>query len=107
MATKPPCFDEMLNEDGTPRAAYAAYHNWYAGQDVTHLKQKARDAEEFFRRTGITFAVYGDDDAEERLIPFDIIPRIVTARQWAKVSRGIEQRVRAINALSVPGSAFA
>jgi uncharacterized circularly permuted ATP-grasp superfamily protein len=98
MATKPPCFDEMRHEDGTPRAAYAAYHKWFAEQDSTHLKQKARDAEEFFRRTGITFAVYGDEDAEERLIPFDIIPRIVTARQWAKVSRGIEQRVRAINA---------
>ena len=98
MATKPPCFDEMLNEDGTPRAAYAAYHKWFEEQDVTHLKQKARDAEEFFRRTGITFAVYGDDEAEERLIPFDIIPRIVTAREWTKLSRGIEQRVRAINA---------
>lgn len=88
----------MLNEDGTPRAAYAAYHKWFTEQDSTHLKQKARDAEEFFRRTGITFAVYGDDEAEERLIPFDIIPRIVTARQWTKLSRGIEQRVRAINA---------
>ena len=88
----------MLNEDGTPRAAYAAYHKWFTEQDSTHLKQKARDAEEFFRRTGITFAVYGDDEAEERLIPFDIIPRIVTARQWTKISRGIEQRVRAINA---------
>ncbi|MVZ98311.1 circularly permuted type 2 ATP-grasp protein [Sphingorhabdus sp. IMCC26285] len=88
----------MLNEDGTPRAAYAAYHKWFAEQDSTHLKQKARDAEEFFRRTGITFAVYGDDEAEERLIPFDIIPRIVAARQWTKLSRGIEQRVRAINA---------
>ncbi|MFN0046886.1 MAG: circularly permuted type 2 ATP-grasp protein [Sphingorhabdus sp.] len=98
MATNPPCFDEMLNEDGTPRAAYAAYHKWFTEQDSTHLKQKARDAEEFFRRTGITFAVYGDDEAEERLIPFDIIPRIVTARQWTKLSRGIEQRVRAINA---------
>ncbi|TSB01907.1 circularly permuted type 2 ATP-grasp protein [Sphingorhabdus contaminans] len=98
MATRPPCFDEMLNEDGTPRAAYAAYHKWFSEQDSTHLKQKARDAEEFFRRTGITFAVYGDDEAEERLIPFDIIPRIVTARQWTKLSRGIEQRVRAINA---------
>ncbi len=98
MATKPPCFDEMLNEDGTPRAAYAAYHKWFNEQDSTHLKQKARDAEEFFRRTGITFAVYGDDEAEERLIPFDIIPRIVTARQWTKLTRGIEQRVRAINA---------
>ena len=98
MASKPPCFDEMLNEDGTPRAAYAAYHKWFSEQDCTHLKQKARDAEEFFRRTGITFAVYGDDEAEERLIPFDIIPRIVSAREWTKLSRGIEQRVRAINA---------
>ena len=98
MATKPPCFDEMLKEDGTPRAAYTAYHQWFTEQDSTHLKQKARDAEEFFRRTGITFAVYGDDEAEERLIPFDIIPRIVNARQWTKLSRGIEQRVRAINA---------
>ncbi|WP_409645134.1 circularly permuted type 2 ATP-grasp protein [Sphingorhabdus sp.] len=88
----------MLNEDGTPRAAYTAYHKWFSEQDSTHLKQKARDAEEFFRRTGITFAVYGDDEAEERLIPFDIIPRIVSAREWAKLSRGIEQRVRAINA---------
>ena len=76
MASKPPCFDEMLNEDGTPRAAYAAYFKWFSEQDGTHLKQKARDAEEFFRRTGITFAVYGEDEAEERLIPFDIIPRI-------------------------------
>ena len=98
MASKPPCFDEMLNEDGSPRAAYAAYHKWFAEQDSTHLKQKARDAEEFFRRTGITFAVYGEDEAEERLIPFDIIPRIVTSREWTKLSRGIEQRVRAINA---------
>ncbi len=98
MASKPPCFDEMLNEDGTPRAAYAAYFKWFSEQDGTHLKQKARDAEEFFRRTGITFAVYGEDEAEERLIPFDIIPRIVSAREWTKLSRGIEQRVRAINA---------
>jgi uncharacterized circularly permuted ATP-grasp superfamily protein len=98
MASKPPCFDEMLHDDGTPRAAYAAYFKWFASQDSTHLKQKARDAEEFFRRTGITFAVYGDDEAEERLIPFDIIPRIVTSREWTKLSRGIEQRVRAINA---------
>jgi len=98
MASKPPCFDEMLHEDGTPRAAYAAYFKWFVSQDSKHLKQKARDAEEFFRRTGITFAVYGDDEAEERLIPFDIIPRIVTSREWTKLSRGIEQRVRAINA---------
>lgn len=62
-----PPFDEMLWPDGTPRAAYSAYHQWFAEQDQGHLKRKAREAEEFFRRTGITFAVYGDEEAEERL----------------------------------------
>ena len=60
MATRPPCFDEMLDEHGKPHAAYAGYFDWFVSQDFTHLKQKARDAEQFFRRTGITFAVYGD-----------------------------------------------
>jgi uncharacterized circularly permuted ATP-grasp superfamily protein len=98
MQTKPPCFDEMLSADGSALAAYEAYHQWFLAQDSKDLISKSREAEQFFRRTGITFAVYGDDDAEERLIPFDIIPRIVSAREWAKLSRGIEQRVRAINA---------
>ena len=52
----------------------------------------------FFRLTGITFNVYGRAEAEERLIPFDIIPRIISGNEWRKLSRGIEQRVRAINA---------
>ena len=52
----------------------------------------------FFRRTGITFNVYGEDDAEERLIPFDMVPRIITGGEWRRLSRGIEQRVRALNA---------
>src|SRR5690606_20777792 len=55
-------------------------------------------SEAFFRRTGITFNVYGREEAAERLIPFDIIPRIISAREWARLERGIEQRVRAINA---------
>ncbi len=98
MSTKPPCFDEMLFADGRPRAAYDAYHRWFQDQDVRQLRGKTREAEQFFRRTGITFAVYGEDEAEERLIPFDIVPRIISAREWSKLSRGIEQRVRAINA---------
>ena len=55
-------------------------------------------AEAFFRRTGITFNVYGQSAAQERLIPFDLIPRIIANREWTKLSKGIEQRVRAINA---------
>ena len=62
------------------------------------MRAKQREAEEVFRVTGITFNVYGESEAEERLIPFDIIPRVLSAQEWQKLSRGIEQRVRAINA---------
>lgn len=91
-------YDEMLDADGTVQPAYSSYRDWYDKQDLEWLKRKAVDAERFFRRTGITFNVYGDDAGEERLIPFDLIPRIISAQEWRKLSRGIEQRVRAINA---------
>ena len=93
-----PHFDEMLLPDGSVRAPYSEFCEWYGAQDASRLRTKARDAENFFRRTGITFAVYGDEEASERLIPFDIVPRIISGREWARLSRGIEQRVRAINA---------
>ena len=80
------------------RAPYRKYQSWFTGQDVNRLTQKAQEAEVFFRRTGITFNVYGQEDAEERLIPFDLVPRILSGAEWTKLSRGIEQRVRAINA---------
>ena len=62
------------------------------------MRSKNFEAETSFRRTGITFNVYGEDDAEERLIPFDMVPRILTAGEWRRLSKGIEQRVRALNA---------
>ncbi len=91
-------FDEMLNPAGGVRAAYADYREWFDGQDPALLRRKDGEAENFFRRTGITFNVYGDNAGEERLIPFDMVPRIVTPHEWRKLSRGIEQRVRALNA---------
>ena len=90
-------FDEML-EDGLPRESYARYFEWYQNQDIQFLKRKMIEAEAVFRRTGITFNVYGEKDADERLIPFDIIPRIIAAREWGRLTLGIEQRVKAINA---------
>jgi uncharacterized circularly permuted ATP-grasp superfamily protein len=93
-----PKFDEMLRADGAIRDAYAGYRSWYDEQDQDWLKRQDAAAERFFRRIGITFNVYGDDAAEERLIPFDMIPRIITAKEWRKLTRGIEQRVRALNA---------
>ena len=96
--TNAPNFDEMLNEDGTVRPAYAEFRNWYDAQDKAWLRRQDGEAERFFRRIGITFNVYGEADAEERLIPFDMIPRIITAKEWRKLTKGIEQRVRALNA---------
>lgn len=97
MISKPTHFSEMQSEDGV-RQPYAAYMGWFSDQDTTRLAKKAAQAEAFFRRTGITFNVYGDNDGEERLIPFDLVPRIISHREWTRISRGIEQRVRAINA---------
>ncbi|MCT4684161.1 MAG: circularly permuted type 2 ATP-grasp protein [Roseicyclus sp.] len=91
-------FDEMLTPEGTPRGPYASYGKWFDGEDLRELRKKSAEAENFFRRTGITFNVYGQAEADERLIPFDIVPRVISAREWARLTKGIEQRVRAINA---------
>ena len=98
MSQSPSSYDEMFEADGTVRPAYAGYREWLHGQDAASLRRKGLEAESFFRRTGITFNVYGDTAGEERLIPFDMIPRIITAREWRKLTKGIEQRVRALNA---------
>ncbi len=92
------CFDEMWGRDGVCRSAYRGFHDWFNGEDPKRLRAKQREAEEIFRLTGITFNVYGRDAAEERLIPFDIVPRIMSGSEWHRLARGIEQRVRAINA---------
>ncbi len=91
-------FDEMLVNNEGVRQPYRSYEKWFAGQDRAQLSEKATDAERAFRRTGITFNVYGDEEATERLIPFDIIPRIISGSEWRRLEQGIEQRVLAINA---------
>ena len=97
MMQKQNYFSEMQGTNGA-RTPYAEYDSWFAGQNNARLSKKSQDAEAFFRRTGITFNVYGQTDAEERLIPFDLVPRIISSREWSKLSKGIEQRVYAINA---------
>ncbi|WP_336987030.1 circularly permuted type 2 ATP-grasp protein [Altererythrobacter aquiaggeris] len=95
-------FDEMFGSanpaGGDVREPYAGYCEWLHKQAPKYLERKQRDADHEFRRTGITFNVYGEDDAEERLIPFDQVPRIISGQEWRRVSKGIEQRVRALNA---------
>ncbi len=91
-------FDEMLGNDNVVREPYRDYEAWFRSQDAARLAKKSREAEAFFRRTGITFNVYGQAEAQERLIPFDLVPRIISGHEWRRISRGNEQRVRAINA---------
>jgi uncharacterized circularly permuted ATP-grasp superfamily protein len=91
-------FDEMRPESAGLRRPYAAYNDWLDAQDAARLTEKTRDAERVFRKTGITFAVYGQEEAAERLIPFDIVPRIISGSEWRRLTQGIEQRVQALNA---------
>ncbi|NIZ07846.1 circularly permuted type 2 ATP-grasp protein [Pseudooceanicola sp. HF7] len=91
-------FDEMGPDEAQVRAPYAEYANWFEGEDPRSLLKKSAEAETFFRRVGITFNVYGQKEAQERLIPFDIVPRIIAAQEWRQLEKGIEQRVRALNA---------
>ncbi|MDV7141647.1 circularly permuted type 2 ATP-grasp protein [Tropicimonas sp. TH_r6] len=98
MSEKTSFFDELHGHGDSPRPPYGDYHTWFQGEDLARLRKKSSDAETFFRRTGITFNVYGEADADERLIPFDIVPRVLSAREWSRLERGIDQRVRAINA---------
>ncbi|WP_439530448.1 circularly permuted type 2 ATP-grasp protein [Pannonibacter sp.] len=98
MAADRVVFNEMLGTDGVVRPAYSRLADWLDKQPKGFLSRKNREAETIFRRLGITFAVYGAQEATERLIPFDPIPRILSAGEWRRLSAGIDQRVRALNA---------
>ena len=94
-------FDEMQAAPGSVREHYAAYDRWLARQPGDVMKSRREEAEVIFRRVGITFAVYGDKDDDgagtERLIPFDLIPRVIPAHEWSELERGLRQRVTALN----------
>jgi uncharacterized circularly permuted ATP-grasp superfamily protein len=91
-------FDEMRAANGQVRPAYLVLSDWLKRVPPDVLDYRRREAETIFRRMGITFAVYGETESTERLIPFDIIPRILTAKEWAFLARGLTQRVKALNA---------
>jgi uncharacterized circularly permuted ATP-grasp superfamily protein len=87
----------MTDATGCVRAHYAAYVHWLDGTPGEKLVQKRAEADGLFNRNGITFAVYGEDAGVERLIPFDIVPRILPAGEWQTLSAGLIQRVKALN----------
>src|SRR5437660_6413242 len=92
-----PAFDEMNGSDGALRPSYVELSHWLAEVPPDVLDYRRREAELIFRRIGITFAVYGDAEAQERLIPFDVLPRILARAEWDLLRSGLEQRVKAIN----------
>ena len=86
---------------GAVRPHYRGFSDWLGRQSVATMDNKRAEADLIFRRVGITFAVYGDKDESnsgtERTIPFDVIPRIFPASEWATLERGLRQRVAALN----------
>ncbi len=95
-------FDEMYSggassEDRQVRQHYAEFASWQSAQSPETIARKRAESDLIFRRVGITFAVYGNDAGTERLIPFDIIPRIIHKAEWAKLEAGLVQRVKALN----------
>ncbi len=90
-------YDEMRGLTGEVQAHYRPYAAWVEQLPPEHLAQKRQEADVLFQRVGITFAVYGEEAGAERLIPFDIIPRIIPAADWRTLERGLAQRVKALN----------
>ena len=93
-------FDEIMGMSGEapPRPQMRALGRWIDTTPAAELRRRQQAAETTFRQLGITFAVYGESDAAERIIPFDIVPRVFLASEWARLSEGLVQRVEAINA---------
>ncbi len=92
-------YDEMHAAGGGDREHYAAYARWLAETPIERIAAKRAEADALFHRFGITFAVYGEGDGDkERLIPFDVIPRIIPHAEWRQLADGLRQRVEALNA---------
>ena len=93
-------FDEIMGASGagSSRPELSALQRWLDLTPDSELRRRQQAAEATFRQLGITFAVYGENDAAERIIPFDIVPRVFLPDEWARLSEGLVQRVEAINA---------
>jgi len=97
MTDEPDRFFDEMGATGAVRAAYRDVADWLDTTDLDTLRQRQVEAEAIFRRIGITFAVYGEGGDPERLIPFDLVPRVFSAGEWATIDAGVKQRARALN----------
>jgi uncharacterized circularly permuted ATP-grasp superfamily protein len=91
------CFDEMFEANGQPRLQYRALFNRLMELPADDLRKRQRDADRTFLQQGITFTVYGDQSGTERIFPYDLLPRVLTAAEWKTIERGLTQRLTALN----------
>ncbi|AFY76605.1 hypothetical protein Ple7327_1204 [Pleurocapsa sp. PCC 7327] len=90
-------YDELFLDDGKPRPHAASLINWMQNLSVAELQQHQETAQISLFNMGVTFNVYSDDRGVEKIFPFDIIPRIVSAQDWEYLEKGLKQRIRALN----------
>jgi uncharacterized circularly permuted ATP-grasp superfamily protein len=90
-------YDEMFSRDGKVRLPYAGLDARISTLPLEELTRRQQACEQSFLHQGITFTVYNDNKATERIIPTDLLPRIVTAKEWDRIERGLTQRIHALN----------
>lgn len=90
-------YDEMLTALGQVRSHYSALHQRIAALSQAEMSERQRTLERFFLLQGITFTVYGGESSTERIIPTDVLPRIIPPAEWARIETGLSQRLRALN----------
>ena len=91
------CYDEMFDASGVARAPYEAMYRRLLELPPAELRRRQQDADSAFLHQGVTFTVYGDDQGTERIFPYDLLPRVITAGEWDTIERGLIQRVTALN----------
>jgi uncharacterized circularly permuted ATP-grasp superfamily protein len=90
-------FDEMYHSDGQLRAHYGAFRDSASALTVEEMNQRQRDAERSLMAMGITFNVYSENQGTERIMPVDMVPRIIQKNEWDRLERGLKQRIEALN----------
>src|SRR5215468_2774219 len=89
--------DEMFDATGRARPEARLLLETVESLEEGQLLRCQRTAERLLLQLGITFNVYGDSEGTERIFPFDLIPRIVSAEEWSRIERGLIQRIHALN----------
>jgi uncharacterized circularly permuted ATP-grasp superfamily protein len=90
-------YDELFDPDGEPRVHYRQLYDRLNELAIDELRARQQAADLAFLNQGITFTVYGRDEGTERIFPYDLLPRILTAAEWQQIERGLTQRITALN----------